>query len=91
MRDELQRRASLASQLEAYLKGRPGQWVTMAELAAVGGLGGWRTRLSELGRRPVDPMRIEHNGKSGNASRHRFVPWEPVGPSADQYREVSLF
>jgi hypothetical protein len=32
-----------------------------------------------------------HGGPTGNASRHRFVPWEPVGPSADQYREVSLF
>ncbi len=88
---ELVRRQSLSSRLEGYLKARPGVWVTMAELAAVGGLGGWRTRLSELGRREIDPLRIEWNGRNGSLSAHRFVPWEPIGRSADQYREARLF
>lgn len=88
---EISRRQSLASKLEDYLKARPGEWLTMDELAKVGGLGGWRTRLSELGRRTVDPLTIEHNKMNGAASRHRYLPWKPQGPSADQYREMRLF
>lgn len=78
LRSELQRRQSCASQLETLLKSRPGEWIPMRELAAVGGIGGWRTRLSELGRRKVEPLQIEHNGKNGAASCHRYLPYVPV-------------
>ena len=29
-------------------RSRPGEWITMQELAHVGGIGGWRTRCSQL-------------------------------------------
>ena len=80
---EHQRRQSLAAKLEAFLKARPGEWISMQELAQVGGIGGWRTRLSELGRRKVDPLYVVHNGKNGAASAHRYLPWRPLGRSAD--------
>ena len=76
------RRQSLAAQLEAELKSRPGEWIPMRELAAIGGIGGWRTRLSELGRRAVDPLHIEHNGKNGAASMYRYRPHTPLGRDA---------
>lgn len=56
----------------------------MRELAAVGGLGGWRTRLSELGRRTSQPMRIEHNKQNGARSCHRYVP-AASEPSPDRW------
>lgn len=89
MKTELARRQSLTDRLEALFRSRPGDWLSMAELAAVGGLGGWRTRCSDLRLRRA--MHIEHNGKNGSASRHRFLPQAPLGPSADQYRERTLF
>lgn len=78
---EQRRRASLASKLEELLKSRPGEWIPMADLAKVGGIGGWRTRLSEL--RLERDMRIDWNGKNGAASCHRFLPYAPLGRSAD--------
>ncbi len=83
MTTEHQRRQTLAQKLEDLLKSRPGEWIALHELAAVGGIGGWRTRLSELGRRSVDPLTIEHNGKNGAASAHRYLPWVPLGRAAD--------
>lgn len=77
------RRQSLAVKLETLFKSRPGEWIPMRELADVGGVGGWRTRLSELGRRTVDPMHIEHNDKNGAASCHRYLPYVPLGRPAD--------
>lgn len=87
---ERQRRQSLSQQLETLLKARPGEWIPMRELASVGGIGGWRTRLSEMGRRRVDPLHIEHNGLNGAASCHRYLPYAPLGrdasvPAADRW------
>lgn len=79
MKAELQRRLSYAKQLEWYLRAHPGEWIPIAELAKLGGVGGWRTRLSELGRRADDPLHIEHNGQNGELSAHRYLPFEPLG------------
>jgi len=82
---EIQRRESLTDHLEAYVTSRPGQWLTMSELAHVGGLGGWRTRLSDL--RLKRGLTIEWNGKNGSASRHRYVPQAPIGRAAEDQIE----
>lgn len=89
---ELARRETCQQKLEAFLKSRPTEWIPMRELADVGGIGGWRTRLSELALRKTDPLRLEWNGKSGAASCHRYLPWEPLGPdSADRDRPATGF
>lgn len=80
MQQELARRHSRADALEALLRSHPGRWFSLTELAHVGGIGGWRTRLSELSR--LRDMRIEWNGKNGAASMHRFLPYEPLGRDA---------
>ncbi len=71
---ERARRQSLSAKLEAYLKDHQGEWIPIRDLALIGGIGGWRTRLSELTRRQIEPMRIEHNGLNGSRSCHRYVP-----------------
>ena len=76
MKTEMIRRQTLADALQALFTDRPGEWVSLAELARVGGTGGFRTRISEL-RRKRD-MHIEHNGFSGAKSAHRYLP-NPVG------------
>ena len=80
---ERERRQNCSMKLEALLKSRPGEWIPIRELAAAGGIGGWRTRLSEMGLRKVDPLHLEHNGKNGAASCHRYLPWKPLGRAAD--------
>ena len=83
---EQQRRASLTDILEDFLKANPGVWITMHELAAIAGLGGWRTRLSDC--RLKRQMIIEWNGKNGSASRHRYVPYQSLGRDASDYTET---
>jgi hypothetical protein len=48
MKAEIARRQSLADALQALFQSRAGEWISLAELARVGGTGGFRTRrLSE--------------------------------------------
>ncbi len=90
MRSEFARRASLADQLEALFRSRPNEWISITELARVGGVGGWRTRCSELTRRTVNPLHLEHNGKNGAASGHRYVP-EPAPRIVEKLDAPVLF
>ena len=69
---------TLLDRLQAYLEARPYQWVSMHELAQQGGIGGWRTRLSDL--RLRRGLIVEWNGLSGARSRHRYVPQAPARP-----------
>jgi hypothetical protein len=73
---EFIRRKSLCDLLEEYLKEHANVWIPMADLAKVAGVGGWRSRLSEL--RLKRGMAIEHNGKNGAASCHRYLS-NPLG------------
>ncbi len=85
-RTEIQRRTSLTDILEDFLRANPGTWLEMHTLAAIAGLGGWRTRLSDC--RLKRSMHIEWNGKNGSASRHRYLPYTPVGRDASEYVET---
>lgn len=85
------RRETLAAKLERHLKAHAGEWISLRELGDIGGIGGWRSRLSDLARRKVDPMHIEWNRKNGSASCHRYLPYVALGPDPAEYREQSLF
>lgn len=76
MKAEMQRRQSLADALQALFQSRVGEWISLAELARVGGTGGFRTRISEL--RLQRGMHIEHNGFNGAKSAHRYLS-NPLG------------
>jgi len=80
MKPEWSRRESLRDRIRAEFLARPLVWIRMADLASIGGLGGWRTRVSEL--RTIDRLNIEHNGKNGAASMYRLVPHQPLGRDA---------
>lgn len=75
VRSELARRETLSEKLAAYLKAHEGEWIPMSTLASIGGIGGWRTRLSELSR---GGMHIEWNGRNGAASAHRYLSYRPL-------------
>ncbi len=74
MKSELGRRLSLAKQIEHFMRQHPNEWIPIAELAKQGGVGGFRTRLSELNKRGFT---TEHNGKNGELSAHRYLPNGP--------------
>lgn len=81
MKAEIVRRQSLADALAELFTRHEGEWISLAELARVGGTGGFRTRISEL--RLKRGMHIEHNGKNGAASAHRYLSYPPLGRSAE--------
>lgn len=71
MRDELARRATLRDRVRETFLARPNIWISMLELSQIGGIGGWRTRVSEV--RQVDGLNIQQQG-NGARSKYRYVP-----------------
>ena len=77
---------TLTDQIAATFRAHPGVLFSMQQLAAIGGTGGWRTRLSEC--RTRHGMTIENyqrrrrleNGRRITESYYRYVP---AAPSAD--------
>jgi hypothetical protein len=88
MKDELKRRDSLTDAVEAYFRAHPNTWLSMADLSKVGGLGGFRTRISDC--RIKRGMHIENNRKNGARSAYRFLPYVPLARDAGTYVEQSL-
>lgn len=86
IRTEIERRLSLTDRLEQFLRAHPAEWLTMDELAEVAGVGGWRSRLSDCRRKRS--MHIEWNEINGRGSRHRFLPYAPIGRDASEYVET---
>lgn len=70
----------LRDDVAAYFRSRPGEWISMQELARIGGTGGWRTRKNECERQLG--MRIENrqhrkrlpDGRTVTCSEYRYVP-----------------
>ena len=46
-------RETLTDKMGRYFRSREGSWLDVMELAAIGGIGGWRTRVSECVTRPT--------------------------------------
>ena len=89
MRSELQRRETRKDALRAYLQAHEGEWIEMSRLATIGGIGGWRTRLSELDR---EGFRVEWNKQPGSASKHRHISYQPLARDASMpTQQKSLF
>lgn len=71
------RRPSLADRMAMYFKAFPDQWLDVGDLASVGGIGGWRTRVSDLRHAPygmVIDNRLEHWPDGRTRSQYRYVP-----------------
>ena len=77
---------TLIARLAAYFKARPNEWVDARALLSVAGFGGWRTRVSDLRRRPYD-MDIRNkvstrlvNGVRITDSHYQYVPAAQIAP-----------
>lgn len=73
LRPELARRKHYAEALEAFFVARPWVWIPIAELHQVGG-DAWRSRVTELRTRPINPLAIPWNKKNGGASAYMYRP-----------------
>jgi hypothetical protein len=69
-------RETLNDKMARHFRWTPNVWVDVMELAQIGGLGGWRSRLAELRFSPFN-MNIEN----------RQLRW-PDGRRRSQYRLV---
>ena len=68
---------TLTDKMAADFRRRAGEWVDVADLAGVGGIGGWRTRVSELRHAPyhmVIEWRLERWPDGRNRSRYCYRP-----------------
>ena len=65
---------TLTDKMARYFRAHEGQWLDLADLAAVGGIGGFRTRISECRHAPY-----------GMAIDNRLLKWED-GRNRSQYR-----
>lgn len=71
---------SVNDQLADFFRRHAGEWLTMEQLAAVAGVGGWRTRLNELVRggmvieKRTRRVWIEARGKTVTVVDRRYVP-----------------
>lgn len=76
---------SLNEKLAAYFVKHAGEWLTMEQLAAVAGIGGWRTRLNEIIREgmPIEKRArwIERDGKAVQVFDRRYVPPVETAPA----------
>jgi hypothetical protein len=66
---------TMTDAVAAYLKQRPGQWVSALDLAHVGGYLSWRTRVSDA--RREHHMTIENRTEMVSGKRHSFYRWIP--------------
>ena len=69
---------TLTDAIERHFRARPNVWIAQAELAAVGGTGGWRTRVCEAERRGLvlekrQRVVVTEDGRRLRISERRFV------------------
>ena len=64
----------LTQRVAGLFLSRPGVWISMHELARVGGTGGWRTRVSEA-RSVLGVLENRQREQDGyRVSEYRYVP-----------------
>lgn len=87
---ELSDRASQRQKVRAYLESHPCQIVSQQTLKQISGADAVRNRIGELRRGECGeaPMHIETVYEDGSKlASYRFVPWVPLGRSADMPTE----
>jgi hypothetical protein len=70
-------RETIADRMAAYFRRHEGRWIDVTELAAVGGIGGWRSRVAELRFPPYGmdvQWRLQRWPDGRNRSQYRYVP-----------------
>ncbi len=87
---ELARRQSNRNRLITLFRSRPLEWISWVMLGEFAGNLAWRTRVSDARKALRVSGRVEWN-RSTTDSRYRYVPYIPLGPSAETPRERRLF
>ena len=69
---------TLTDAIERHFRARPNVWIAQAELATIGGTGGWRTRVCEAERRGLvlekrQRVIVTDDGRRLRISERRFV------------------
>ncbi len=90
---ELVRRKSHTDMVLELFRAHPMTWLPWQEIADVGGACAWRTRVSDARKvLEAEGGQIENRLLQNSArSAYRYVPYVPLGPSAETPRERSLF
>lgn len=85
-------RESLNAKVRALFLSKPNRWIGVKALAKVGGMCGWRTRVSQVRTQlhAEDAGTIQWNGDVKD-SRYRYLRQIPQGPDAAVPRERKLF
>ncbi len=89
---EIQSRHSRNERVKALFLSKPAKWISVKELAKVGGYCSWRTRVAEVRvqLKKDDDGTIQWNGDV-NDSRYRYLRHTPLGPDASVPRQKGLF
>ncbi len=71
---------------------KPAKWLSVKQLAKVGGFSGWRSRVSQVRTylETRDEGTIQWNGDVKD-SRYRYLKHRPLGPDAAVPRQKGLF
>jgi hypothetical protein len=76
---------TLCDRMAQYFRLWPGDWLDVADLAAIGGIGGWRTRVSDLRHAPYGmtiEQRLIHWPDGRNRSQYMYKPSGAQGRAA---------
>ncbi len=87
---------TLTDQMAAYFRAHPHRWIHWDRLIAIGGRGGWRTRVSEcraeLGMAIEKPRVRERRSPSGKKYRvvfYRYAPPRTLLEIAERSEEMT--
>ena len=85
-------RSSKNAQVKALFLAHPSKWISVKQLAKVGGFAAWRSRVAEvrIELHEEDAGTIQWNGDSKD-SRYRYLRHVPIGTDASVPRERRLF
>lgn len=95
LKPELERRQSNRDAIAEHFKTHPNRWISASELAEIGGILAWRTRVSDC--RLTLEMHIENwlersenlDGTVSVTSYYRYLPQAPLGRAADMKAETT--
>lgn len=85
MKAEIDRRESNRARLQAFFEAHPLVWIQPKDgLEEAGGRYAWRSRLPQVRKRIAGV--VEWNGVNGSGTAYRFLPFRPLGRSAEVAR-----
>jgi hypothetical protein len=90
--DQIAQRQTRNEAVRELFLSHPAKWISVKQLARVGGFAAWRSRVAEvrIALHESDAGTIQWNGNAKD-SRYRYLKQKPLGPDAAVPRERRLF